>query len=51
MTTLSRQIAALDAAIAILDGRKQRPKPAQMEMLIEDAKAALETLRAVEAQK
>ena len=47
--SLSRQIAAVEAIIAILDGRKPRPKsPDQMTMLVDDAKAALATLRGLQ---
>ncbi len=45
MISVSRQIAAVEALIAIMNNQRQRPKPAQMQMLIEDAKAAVETLR------
>lgn len=49
--TLSRQIAALGVLIAIMDGRKPRPKPQQMQMLMDDAKAGLSTLRKVDAME
>lgn len=48
MTTpsLNRQVAAVEALIAILNLQKPRPKPAQLQMILDDAKAAIETLKA-----
>ena len=46
--SLSRQIANQEAVIAYLEGRKQRPRPSELEAMAEVAKAALETLRAAE---
>ena len=43
----SRQIAAIEAAFAILDNRKTRPKPEQMRMLKADLKAAADALSAL----
>ena len=48
---ISRQIAAVEALLAVLSNQKPRPKPAQLQMLIEDARYALETLRELEQRK
>lgn len=42
--SLSRQAAAVEFLIKLADGVVQRPKPAQMRMILDDAKAALERL-------
>lgn len=43
--SLSRQVSAIEALISIVNNQRTRPKPAQMQMLVEDAKAAIATLR------
>lgn len=43
--SLPRQVQSIESVIAILDGVKPKPKPSQLEYLLGDARAALETLR------
>ncbi len=42
---LSRQIAAIDTALAIISGARSKPRPSEIEAIMTDANAGLDTLR------
>lgn len=46
--SLSRQIGAIEALIAIMNNSKPRPKPEQMRMLLADVMAALTSLHTLQ---
>ena len=48
--SITRQIAGVEALLAVLDGRSKRPNPAQIAMLMADAKEGLATLRKIAAR-
>lgn len=45
-----RQAAAVETLIAIVNNQRTRPKPAQMQMLVDDAAAAVATLKSLPSQ-
>lgn len=48
--SLGRQVSAVETLIAIVNNQRTRPKPAQMQMLVDDARAAAETLKSLPSQ-
>lgn len=47
--SIGRQASAVEALIAIVNNQRTRPKPVQLQMLVDDARAAVETLTGLPA--
>ena len=43
--SLSRQIAAIEAALGIISGSRPKPRASELELIMSDANAGIETLR------